>query len=448
MYGSNRFHKIVGKNKEFNAYLYRAASSSFVLKIAITGVGFISSIVLARTMGAVSFGIYSYVLTWVMILVLFAKVGLQNYSVRFVSQVMTIKKWSDLKGFVLFSFACSLMSSLLIALAILLFAWFKSNALTPEQLQTVIWGALLLIVMTWLDVGMGILRGLKHVGLMQVPWLSRILLFTAYVAVVYLIWNRHLSADKAMLIHVMAAMIALIFSKFILYKKLPLDIWKPKASYQVGNWTKVSLTMLLTSAVFLLNRRTDTVMIGLLSGTYDAGIYFVATRIAEISLFGTFAIDSVIAPLISESYEKKSRAELQELVTTAAVYGLLVLIVLILVISICSPFILKIYGEEFVVAKRAIQILLFGQAVNALAGPVGFLMTMTGNQKVAAKAASMSALANICLNYLLIPRYGIEGAAIATTISAIIWNVILFIKVKSILNISPGVFGLISKEKP
>jgi O-antigen/teichoic acid export membrane protein len=81
-----------------------------------------------------------------------------------------------------------------------------------------------------------------------------------------------------------------------------------------------------------------------------------------------------------------------------------------------------------------LMILTVGQFVNAAAGSVGYILQMTGHQKFHQNVILIGTIMNITLNWILIPVYGLVGAAIASAIGMIFWNVFFSIKVKSILN--------------
>ena len=81
------------------------------------------------------------------------------------------------------------------------------------------------------------------------------------------------------------------------------------------------------------------------------------------------------------------------------------------------------FGLDFIEGKTALYVLLFGQLINVLCGPVGYILMMTNKQKILRNIIVVSALLNISLNILLIPEYGILGAAFATTASLILWNI-------------------------
>ena len=92
-----------------------------------------------------------------------------------------------------------------------------------------------------------------------------------------------------------------------------------------------------------------------------------------------------------------------------------------------------LYGYKYVPAYAPLLILTIGQLINAGAGSVGNVLSMTGNQTDALKGHIISAFFNIILCFILIPRFGIIGAAISTATSLLLWNVILiaFLKRRS-----------------
>ena len=88
-----------------------------------------------------------------------------------------------------------------------------------------------------------------------------------------------------------------------------------------------------------------------------------------------------------------------------------------------SELLLGIFGNEFIVGKTALLILLFGQIINILCGSVGYILMMTNKQEILRNIIIFSAFLNIILNILLIPKYGINGAAISSAISVAVWNI-------------------------
>lgn len=82
-----------------------------------------------------------------------------------------------------------------------------------------------------------------------------------------------------------------------------------------------------------------------------------------------------------------------------------------------------------------------GYLINLSVGPVALSLIMTGHEKITTVGVVSGAVINIVLNFLLIPKWGIEGAAFATSISMIIWNVILVIWLYKKSGINSTVLG-------
>ncbi len=107
--------------------------------------------------------------------------------------------------------------------------------------------------------------------------------------------------------------------------------------------------------------------------------------------------------------------------------------------NVIIPF---IFGNEYSPSVIALQVLIIGHIVNVFTGPSDLLMYMTGNQKQAAYCVGIAAIVNICLNLVLIPKYGVLGACLATVSSTIIWNLLLVIYCRKALGIDTSVLGM------
>ncbi|MFB2895357.1 polysaccharide biosynthesis C-terminal domain-containing protein [Aerosakkonemataceae cyanobacterium BLCC-F50] len=110
----------------------------------------------------------------------------------------------------------------------------------------------------------------------------------------------------------------------------------------------------------------------------------------------------------------------------------------LLLMTFTEP-VLSLFGSGFIAADWSLKVLVFGQLVNALCGSVGYLMIMTGHQNQSFRVIFCSALLNVVLNAILIPFFGIVGAAIATSFTMIVWNVWLSILVVKYIGVRPSI---------
>jgi O-antigen/teichoic acid export membrane protein len=88
------------------------------------------------------------------------------------------------------------------------------------------------------------------------------------------------------------------------------------------------------------------------------------------------------------------------------------------------------------------MILLVGQFVNSAAGSVGSLLNMTGHERETARGIAVSAVINLLLNFILVPFWGIIGAAVGTAAGLVTSNVLLWWAVRKRLGINSLAFKI------
>jgi O-antigen/teichoic acid export membrane protein len=110
-----------------------------------------------------------------------------------------------------------------------------------------------------------------------------------------------------------------------------------------------------------------------------------------------------------------------------------------------SQWFLLLFGRDFTGGQTPLTILCIGQLVNAAMGSVGYLLIMTGHGRDAAVGIAAGAGVNLLLSALLIPHWGVNGAAAASAIGLIVWNVVLAVFVWKRIGILTTALGRFSK---
>lgn len=409
-----------------SAILARGASGAFVVNVAGTGVNFGVQILLARLLGAQSYGDYVYALTWINILVLLGKLGLDTAALRFVSAYSGRGEWGLLRGFLRRSTQIVLGASAAIALVVAASVWFLLGRLGPELSFTFLAACLVLPVMAVLEVRVAYLQATKRVVQAKGPHtVLRPLLLGVGVALVALTPLDALSAPVAMVVTLVATAGALALTSWYWGHALPAPARGAGAEYETLAWSRVGWSLLLVSGLLLVLNQTDIIMIGYYLGTKEAGIYATASRVATLTLFGLTAVSTIAAPMFSEFYSQGRMGELQRVVTLAARGIMAFSVPVSLVMVLFGGPLLSLFGPEFAAGYWPLVILTAGQLVNASVGSVGFLMSMTGHQGEAARVFAGAAVVNVVLNAALIPLLGTVGSALATAATTAGWNVIL-----------------------
>jgi len=424
-----------------SAVLVRGASGSFTISVINAGIVFGTNILLARVLGVTQYGIYIYALTWINLLAWACQLGLPTSLVRFVSAYNVKEEWSLFRGILNRSILYVLVSSTVIGGVSASVIWLLKNKIEFGQMATLYLGMLLLPLIALTALRQGTLRGLKRVVLASISdSIARPLILATLVIFWYLLVKVPLEAEQTMLLNFIATLSAFCLGSFLLYKNIPHYVRNVTPTYEGKEWLKVSFPLFFGSGMFLILRQADIVMIGILMGTKYAGIYAIVSRITGLVSFGKNSIDTIAAPIISELFSAQKRAQLQRIVTLSArgVFSFTTLSSLVLGFS--GIYVLSLFGSEFQVGYTPLLFLLIGQVLKSLLGSAGFLMSMTGHHNQGAIIVTISAVVNIAMNYILIPKYGLLGAAIATAFTNILWSFTVLIYVINQLNINPTIF--------
>jgi O-antigen/teichoic acid export membrane protein len=182
---------------------------------------------------------------------------------------------------------------------------------------------------------------------------------------------------------------------------------------------------------------TDILLIGALRSTREAGIYAAASRLSIAGAYALQAVGMAIAPQIS-ALLAHDRRERVETVYRFATYWLMALTwPAYMALLAFAPFVMGLFGAEFVAGHWALVILCVGMLVNLATGNVTVVLLMSGRSGLNLANACVSLVLNATLNLLLIPRMGMTGAAIAWTASLVYINVAPLIQVRLFLGVRP-----------
>lgn len=206
------------------------------------------------------------------------------------------------------------------------------------------------------------------------------------------------------------------------------------------NLLKTAWPLFFVSASGVIAANSDAIMLGWLQGTYEVGLYTVAARIALLTIFFLQVTNSAVAPKIATMFANNKINELEKLIqrVTGGLFfiGLFIFVIFILK----GEWLLGLWGNEFTDAYWILIILGFGQFINLSTGAVGLLLMMTGYEKTQGMISLVFLILNLVLNYILILKFGVIGAAIATSVTLAGENIVKYYYVNKFLKISPFPF--------
>jgi O-antigen/teichoic acid export membrane protein len=202
---------------------------------------------------------------------------------------------------------------------------------------------------------------------------------------------------------------------------------------------------MLTDSFSLINIKADILLIGMLIGTKEAGIYAIASKLALTLKWALESVNKVVAPYISGLYSKNHNEELQKILTNIVITLVIFILPFALGLIIFGESILNLFGNEFVVGYSSLVILCIGNFINISFGPVEFLLMMTSHQRETSVIMGLTVILNILLNYFLISIFGIFGAALATAISMMFWNSVMYFVALKMVNLDPSILSILRK---
>lgn len=369
---------------------------------------FVYTIYIARYLGADGFGTLSFALAFSGIFSILADLGLSTLTVREVARDKSLVK--KYLGNVL---SVKIILSFLTFGLILLFI----NLLNYPQssINVVFFVSLSLILNSIVVIFYSIFQAFEEMEYQSIGQiLNSILMFTGVLIAIYLSFN----VIGISFIYFISSTIVLIYI-VIIY------LWKfsvPKLEYNLEFWkktTKEALPFGLTGLSVMIYIYIDSVMLSLFRGEEVVGWYNAAYRLILFLVFIPETLNTTLFPSMSK-FHFSSQESLKFMNEKYFKFMIAIGIPLVVRITILAEkLILLLFGPGYEQSIIALKILawtllfIFGGAV------LGRLLEATNKQFVSTKITGISAIVNILLNLVLIPKFGLIGACISTVLTEI-----------------------------
>jgi len=193
------------------------------------------------------------------------------------------------------------------------------------------------------------------------------------------------------------------------------------------------------NAVNVIANHADIMIIGYFLATADVGYYSIAISLSMFLTLIPSAIQTITYPATSRYWSQDNHQALRKMIDKSMKYSACILLPVGLGVGFFSTEIVTVtYGGGFVYAAPPLVVLLVARVIRgSTIIPIGGSFSAVGRPDIALKTTVLSAGANIGLNILLIPRMGMLGAAVATTVSLLLATAIWLILMPRILKVRP-----------
>lgn len=198
------------------------------------------------------------------------------------------------------------------------------------------------------------------------------------------------------------------------------------------------------------------IVVGMIAGPAAAGVYGAASRFVAAGMIVDTALRVVVSPMFSRLQHRGEKADLEDVYRTATVWLVLFSAPVYLLLAVFAPVALSLLGESFADGEPVMIIMCAGAIITFLAGNIHSVLLMSGRSGLAALNKGIAVALNIALLFVLVPIWGITGAAVAWVIACAVDALLATIEVRSVLRIHvsprPGIYplfvGLVSVGVP
>ena len=378
------------------------------------------------------FGKYLLGLLVLRIFLIFGKLGTDTALLRFVSGFNALNLLGNARKVYRKAIFYILPIGIVLSATMYYSASFFSIQLGVPQ-HFVEWLAFLILPYSWFFVNTQALRGLKDMFSFAFFFNTSVTLFAGIALAFLFVFNKDLFLSNPswpVYAFSIGIVTSFIFSLMRWAKKSKGTGFDVTQEISNKSFINVAIPLMLAQSISFIMGWTDQLMLGKMMTTADVGVYGAAFKFSTLSVIFLAAVNSIAAPKISELKSQNDIAGIEKVVKHSTKLIFWVTLPIVAVLCLLPELVLSVSGSAFVVGSGTLIILSLGKFFNSISGSVGVILQMTGLQKYFQNILLIAALINAVLNYLLIPAYGIEGAAIASLTSTFFWNSAMVILVK------------------
>lgn len=408
-------------------------------------------ILLARMLGPDGYGIYAYAFAIMSLLMVVAEAGVPTLLMREVAASHARAEWGLLRGAIRRGFQAVAGTAIAISVLGLTVLWWFAGSLRDDVFYTIGLMLLVLPAAALCKTVAHALQGLHRVVVGQaVDLLGRPVLVLALVAFVFVTFPDQRRPQVAMAAQFLAGFLVLVIGALVLRHRAPHESRGCAPAYDTRRWGRSLLPFALVGGAGIVNNQADIIMIGWFLEARDVGAYRVAVQGGALIALAQQAINTVISPQISTFYTQGDYRSLNTLVTQSArIFSIYATCMAFFIFAFSEYLIFFVFGPEFTAAQWPL-IVLIGSQTLALSffGFVGPVVAMMNGERFMSYSFIFCASLNVAMNLIVIPLYGLAGAALASGFTMVLLHVILFLYAKKTLFVDVTPFARLYKATP
>jgi O-antigen/teichoic acid export membrane protein len=402
------------------------AGKVFLVRVGSAVLALVSQVLLARWMGQFEFGIYIYVWTWVLMIGALSDAGLSSAARRFVPEYTELKALDRLRGFLSGSrwlaFAIATGVAALAAAGVTLLApHLDSGTVIPLYLACAT-----IPIYGLVQVQAGIAQSYDWPNLALMPfYIWRQLAITLLMGLAWFV-GAPTDAVTAMIVAVVTTWAVTVAQLVVLDRRLKRKVEPGAKRHEPKTWLATSLPIFVVEGFYLLLTYIDILALEHLRSPDDVAVYYAAARLLALVAFVYFAIAGVTAHKFTQYHVAGDKERLAGFFHETVRWTFWPSLAACAAILAFGKPLLWLFGGNFESGYSVMFILAVGMLSRAAVGPAERLLNMLGERKQCAGVYAAAFAVNLAGCLVLIPRFGIQGAAIATSSALAVESLLLY----------------------
>lgn len=391
--------------------------------------GLVFAIFMGRFLGADDYGVYKLALTIVFAVSVLATLGLAGGMTRFIPLARLMKSDARIWGVIQLGTGVPVLIGLVAAAAIMFTADPVSIGIFEEPaLVNVLLVVALAIPVHAANLSLAaVAQGFKQV---KYEFYAQDITFNALKLV--------LSVGAILLgfgimgvtiAYVVAEVVALLLLFYFVNRMFSFFRSFQSADRPTRELFNFSLPLFGSQFLNQFGRRFETIILGIFGVMTDVGVYSAILIISDVGNRAYLALRKISAPIFAELHEAGKKKELRTVYQAISKWALVTNLPFFAVIVMFSEGLLQVFGNDFVLGAEGLIILSCGTLLNAATGACGTLLSMIGRSRLTMLNSGIYLAATIGIDLLLIPTYGLLGAAWAGSLTIMLVNLIRLFQV-------------------
>jgi O-antigen/teichoic acid export membrane protein len=278
-----------------------------------------------------------------------------------------------------------------------------------------------MVLYTTLQYNIGILRGQKKIMTYSLIKNLGFVAFCFTSIVFCYFFSIKIDISTIIKVLLLSSVFLLMLSMKNIFKEISFVI---NENFSYKQIIQESIPLMLAGVATTLMGNVDVVMLKSMLNTEAVGIYDILIKVGTITTIVLMAVNAIAMPRFAELFGDEKNKDLEKVVrqtSTLIFWGTIPILIILFLFA--KPILFFYFGDVADTVILSLRILLIGQMINTFCGSVGILLQMTNLQKYVQNILLIAVVLNIILNFILIPLYGILGAALSSAFSLSFWNI-------------------------